>query len=63
MKKKNEASLDLFVYLYNLDPFGQHALICGIIFVRICVIIGSAEKCKQMNLDFFFFFYNVKFLL
>ena len=35
MKKKNEASLDLFIYLYNLDLFGRCVLICVIIFVRI----------------------------
>ena len=53
MKKKNEASLDLFIYLYNLDLFGHRVQICVIIFVRICVIIGSAKTCKQMNLDLF----------
>ena len=49
----NEASLDLFIYLHNLDMFGRRVLICVIIFVRICVIIGSAKTCKQMNLDLF----------
>ena len=34
-EKKNEASLDLFIYLYNLDLFGRCVLICVIIFVRI----------------------------
>ena len=50
---KNEESLDLFIYLYNLDLFGRCVLICVIIFVRISVIIGFAETCKQMNLDLF----------
>ena len=40
-----DAVVEGYIMTYNLDLFGRCVL--------ICVIIGSVETCKQMNLDLF----------